>query len=210
LIHAALARSEGEIIGTGLTHATLERAQECLDEVWQEADFGTPELTMAWLGKARHTIVKLYDNWPTTAGEPIELEHEVRRVIEDVTWIGFVDRVETSPDGLRIIDYKTSTTAVSEVEAAESVQLAFYASALETEGRHVADAQLWYPRTGTKSLTTRALDLSRLDELSTEMAAITTAIRDEDWRPRPGSHCDRCGFRLSCPAWPETADAFLP
>ena len=69
---------------------------------------------------------------------------------------------------------------------------------------------MWFPRTKAQSVTTRKLDLDRLDEIEEMMETITTAIAAEIWEPRVNDRCDRCSFRLSCPAWPEGRGAFLP
>ena len=210
LVHAALEKAESEILGTGKTHADPKRAVDHLEEVWLGADFGTPQLNTAWLGKAREVIEKLYANWPNADGVPIELEKKVTAVIDEVEWLGFIDRIEQTSGGLRIVDYKTSTQAMSKDDAAGSVQLGFYAAAVEDEGGDVAEAQFWYPRTRAKSISTRDLDVDHLDDMRNEMMTITSSIRAEDWVPKVGDQCERCSFRLSCPAWPEGKGAYLP
>ena len=210
LVHTALERGEREILGTGKVHADLERAIHFLELTWQEADFGTPELNNAWLGKAKETLTRLYENWPNRDGFPIELEKRVTMVIDDVEWLGFIDRLEQTSSGLRVVDYKTSATAMSKADAAESIQLGFYASAVAKEGGDVVHAQLWYPRVATKSVSTRDLDLDGLDRITLEMVQITSSIRSEDWSPNVGGQCKRCSYRLSCPAWPEGKGAYLP
>lgn len=209
LIHETLERAEGEILGSGRPHADPSRALEVLEEVWEQASFGTPELDQAWLGKAREVISKLYENWPTPDGIPVLLETRVSHEVDGVTWVGVVDRVERAPAGLRVVDYKTSTSAVTKDEAAVSLQLGFYALALDG-GEHVAQAEFWYPRTKTKSVTTRSFDISRISEVRQVMSEITSAVGAEDWSPKVGRHCDRCDFKLSCPAWPEGRGAFIP
>lgn len=210
LIHSALEKAERSIIGKGVLHADIEHAIECLEEVWVDADFGTPELNRAWLGKGAEAITKLYERWPAKDGVPIDLERKVEAVIEDVPWVGVIDRIESITEGLRVVDYKTSTTAMSIDDAAESLQLGFYSTALEAEGDHVAEAQFWYPRTGTKSVSTRSLDIDGLENVRKEMERVTTSIRSENWAPTVGAACERCAFRMSCPAWPEGSGAFLP
>lgn len=210
LVHSAIEMAEREVIGTGSRHSEKERALQCLEEVWQTADFGSDQLNQAWLGKAVETVGKLYDNWPNPNGRPIALETRVERVIAGVPWIGVVDRVEDTGEGLRVVDYKTSTRAMYVEDAAESIQLAFYATAItEQMGRPVAEAQFWYPRTSAKSVTKRSLDFEGVGEIEERMESITDAIRAEEWAPSPGRHCERCSFRLSCPAWPEGRGAFV-
>jgi len=131
LVHAALEKAERPIIGTGLHHAAVDHAIECLEDVWADADFGTPELNRAWLRKAIDAITKLYERWPSRDGVPIDLEMKVEAVIAGVPWVGVIDRIESTQEGLRIVDYKTSTTAMTVAEAAESLQLGFYSIALD-------------------------------------------------------------------------------
>jgi len=210
LVHAALEKAERPIIGTGLHHAAVDHAIECLEDVWVDAEFGTPELNRAWLRKAIDAITKLYERWPSKDGVPIDLEMKVEAVIAGVPWVGVIDRIESTQEGLRIVDYKTSTTAMTVAEAAESLQLGFYSIALDAGDDRVAEAQLWYPRTGTKSISTRSLDMESLEKVGEEMERVTTAIRSENWAPAVGSLCERCAFQMSCPAWPEGSGAFLP
>lgn len=211
LVHAALERAEADVVDTSEKHADLDHALHCLEQVWEGASFGTEELNIAWLAKARAAVTKLYENWPPRAGVPIGLEMKVEMDIAGITWRGVVDRVERTAAGIRIVDYKTSTTAMGLADAAESIQLAFYSDAVEAaRGEPVVAAELWYPRARAKSLTTRRLDPDRRDEIRARMEQVTRAIRGEDWSPTAGNHCERCSFRLSCPAWPEGRGAFLP
>lgn len=211
LVHSALEKAERPVIGTNRRHGEVSHTVECLEEVWADADFGTPELNTAWLDKAKDVVLKLYDNWPNSDGVPIELEMRVEAVVEGVQWIGVIDRIESTSAGtLRVVDYKTSTQAMTVKDAAESVQLGFYATALMTEGRDVAEAQLWYPRTSAKSVSIRSFDMDGLDGVQDQLERVTRAIRSEDWEPKVGAPCERCAFRLSCPAWPEGSGAYLP
>jgi superfamily I DNA/RNA helicase/RecB family exonuclease len=209
LAHEILERAESEIIGTGERHATLDRVLELTDEVWESADFGGPELNRAWKQKAVDMLTKLYERWPGK-GEPIKVELDVSSEIGGVRWTGRVDRLERSADGLRVIDYKSSGNAITKDEAAHSIQLAFYAMAVqEGWGEEVVASEMWYPRTKSRSVTTRSVAIHELDSITEEMAAVADAIRSEDWTPRVSNDCKRCIFRRSCPAWAEGRGAFL-
>jgi RecB family exonuclease len=138
------------------------------------------------------------------------VEREVVTDIESVTWLGRIDRVEQVGDGKVVVDYKTGATPPTIEEARHSIQLGFYAAALARGGDRVAGAEFWYPRAPGKSVVTRRLDMSTLADLTSEMVEVTRAILAEEWAPRVGNHCQRCVFRLSCPAWPEGRGAYLP
>lgn len=211
LVHKALEDAESEIVGTDESHATLESALEHLDRIWEEANFGSPELDTAWLEQGVAALTHLYENWPTPDATPIGLEEKVQATIEGVVWNGVVDRVEESDTGIRIVDYKTTKSPPGVEPTKSSVQLGFYASALEiASDKEVMEASMWFPRAKGKKVVKRSLDLDRMDDIQAEMARVTRAIRDELWDPEPSDNCKRCDFRTSCPAWPEGRGAYLP
>ncbi|HSK07843.1 MAG TPA: hypothetical protein VK990_10010, partial [Acidimicrobiia bacterium] len=74
----------------------------------------------------------------------------------------------------------------------------------------VIGAEMWFPRAKGKGFVKRTLDLALIDEVRRKMEDVTHSIRDEAWEPRVSIRCDRCEFRLSCPAWPEGKGAYLP
>lgn len=212
LIHSALEQAEMQILGSNLRHNTVEAALKALRAEWTKADFGTGPLNQAWLAKAERIVTKLYEAWPDSAGVPVELEKKVSLEVDGVMWHGVIDRLERVDDGLRVIDYKTGQNMPSLDEAEVSIQLGFYAiaiNALEDQPNVVA-AELWYPANKSVSLTTRKLKIERLPEVEESMRQLTVAIAEERWKPRVSSHCDRCTFKSSCPAWPEGRGAFLP
>jgi RecB family exonuclease len=210
LVHDALERAEKEIVGTGRRHADLEDALRHLDEVWEAADFGSPQLDAAWLAHARATIIRLYENWPSD-GEPIALEHSVSGEVGGVEWVGVIDRLERNAEGLRVIDYKTSRNPPKIPDAKRSIQLAFYTSAVAYEtGEEVVGAEMWFPRVDAKSITKRSLDLDTLGEVMEQMETVSAGVVAEAWEPRVNEYCHRCDFRLSCPAWTEGKGAYLP
>ena len=153
-------------------------------------------------------FTKLYERWPGK-GEPVEVELDISADIEGVRWIGRVDRLERGAEGLRVVDYKTSTTAASKADAGASVQLAFYALAVEESRGPVVASEMWFPRDRGKTTAVRSVALHDLPALTEHMADITRSIRSEDWEPRVGKQCARCAFRKSCPAWPEGRGAYL-
>jgi RecB family exonuclease len=209
LTHEILEIAEREIIGDDRLHSDLSRVLQIIEEVWEAADFGTPELNNAWKLKAIEMLTKLYDNWPGK-GHPVEVELDVETEIGGVRWIGRIDRLERSAQGLRVVDYKTGTQAPTKSDAAGSIQLGFYARAVAEIHGEVVASEMWFPRTKTKSVTTRQFALHQLPEVEQTMVDITAGIRDENWPPRVSNDCKRCGFRRSCPAWPEGTGAFLP
>lgn len=208
LCHDILEKAEDEVIDSGVRHADFDRVREIIDEVWEEdADFGLPDLTVAWKAKAVEMLEKLYDRWPGK-GDPIAVEMEVESEIGGVTWVGRVDRVEQTADGVRVVDYKTGTRVPTKDDAAESIQLGFYAGAVSDQVGDVVASEMWFPRADTVSVSTRQFAMFGLTDVHQKMEELTTQILAEDWTPNVGTHCKRCPFIRSCPAWPEGRGAF--
>ena len=210
LVHSALEAAETEVIGSGRHHTELADALRHLEAVWAGADFGTPQLNAAWLEHAREAVTRLYTLWPSD-GVPLELEKKVQTVIDDVEWVGYIDRLERTAAGLKVVDYKTTKSPPTVENSKRSLQLGFYAAAIEEAlGEPVEEAQMWFPRVEAKSVTKRSLDIGLLDEVRDAMTEVTRSIKDERWEPRVSERCKNCEFRLSCPAWPEGTGAYLP
>jgi RecB family exonuclease len=210
LIHRALELAEKEIIGSGRDHAEGDRAIEILESVWEDANFGTPALTSAWLVVAREAVSKLYERWPGS-GEPVQIEMVVSADIDGLAWAGKVDRVERTAEGLRVVDYKTGTSTQTYDEAAQSIQLGFYVIAVgEMLGEPVHAAEFWYPRSSAQSVSTRPFDIDQLGQVRNALVEVGRGILEENWEPRLNAHCDRCPFNLSCPAWSGDSGAYVP
>lgn len=207
LCHRVLELAEAEVIGSELRHAELRRVLAIVDEVWESADFGSPPLNQAWKAKAVAMFETLYAKWPGH-GPVVAVEEQVTLDVDGVPWVGVIDRVEKVGDGVGIVDLKTSTTAPSTTDAAESLQLGFYALARDTAP--VKSASMWFPRVRSVKLTTRKLDIDNLDGVRERITNITKAVGNERWEARIGSQCKRCEFRNTCPLWPEGRGGFLP
>lgn len=210
LCHTVLERAESEVIGTDAPHADIARVKELINETWEGADFGTPELNAAWRSKAVEMFEKLYERWPGR-GRVETVEESVELEVEGVRWVGLIDRIERTPNGLKVVDLKTGTGVPSVPEAGESLQLGFYVAARTSEHDPVLAASFWYPRKkDSVSVTTRSFDMAKLDSVRERMRSITQSILEERWEPRIGSHCKWCSFRNTCPLWPEGRGGFLP
>jgi ATP-dependent exoDNAse (exonuclease V) beta subunit len=207
LLHRVFERTEEAAMKRGAEHGDLPTALRILDEEFDPAAFGSEAWARAWKARAARITTKLYETWPG-GGPTVELEQRVTTEIDGVLWSGRVDRIERRPEGRFIIDYKTGTTIPSLPDAAQSVQLGFYVLATDSPEDPVAGAELWFPATKAKGLTTRKFDMANLGIVKQAMAAAQRGIFEEDWTPSPGPACERCPVRPVCPEWPEGREAF--
>ncbi len=212
LVHAVLERVEGAAVERGDHHGTLEEAEAALGDLLKPGMFGGGAFDEAWRNRARTALENIYSLWPSP-GLPVGAETNLSIERDGTHWIGRADRIERRDGGLAIVDYKTGSLVTAE-EAATSLQLGFYVIAAR-EDAAIADfgtaltAEMWFPLHRLKrSIATRSLDMSRLEEIESRMTAVGAGIADEDWTPTPGPQCERCPVRLACPGVADGREAF--
>jgi ATP-dependent exoDNAse (exonuclease V) beta subunit len=213
LVHDVLDAAEASAIEAGAGRSTVDEAIRQLDLLFDPDEFGGSPFAESWHDRAKHGLTKLYDNWPAPARAVRLVEHQLEAAIDGVRWTGRADRIDGDPAGLTVVDYKTSTQALTAEDAAISLQLGYYIIAAtrdESVSRlgTITGAEFWYPMTKTKSVTTRSFDMARLGEVEARMTAVADGILNEDWTPQPGTHCERCSLRPLCPAWAEGGPDF--
>jgi DNA helicase-2/ATP-dependent DNA helicase PcrA len=123
-------------------------------------------------------------------------------MVEGVKVIGRIDRTDRLPDGsIAIVDYKTGSPRDQE-DADKSLQLSIYALATEQDWKQLPLRLSFYNlETNTTSETKRTLEeLTVVKHKITEVAA---AIGAGKFDPKPGLHCNSCGFREVCPVQEE-------
>ena len=213
LIHDTLESVEKQAVADGRPHGTLDEALKELTRRLDPYDFGGPPFSDSWLQRATDGLARLYGNWPAPKRAGAVLEHQLDTEIAGVKWTGRADRIDVSPAGVTVVDYKTSKTPVTLTEAGESLQLGFYALAAQRDDSfrslgEVVGAEFWYPMAKNKKVATQKFKMEALEEVEARLTAIATGIQNEDWSPNPGPHCDRCGLRSVCPAWADGGPEF--
>jgi len=191
---------------------TIGEAIANLDIVWADSDMPDDSVGRAWLERARGMLTDTYEGWPSAA-TPIELEVDLPITFDGVSWTGRDDRIERIDDGIRVVDYKTGSV-VSKADAAESIQLGYYALAAsehEDLARHgpVTEAAFWFLKQRNKGgIATREFDMGNLGGVKDTMRMVADGIRTEAFVPLPGSHCRSCEAYSVCPAQSVGAEAF--
>ncbi len=194
--------------------STVNEALEYLDEMFSPIDFGGEPFARSWHNRAVDTISRMYE-WNMLRHEPVGLEQGLTMEVDGTRWRGVADRIDRIEGGLRIVDYKTSSTSPTQKEAAASLQLGFYFLAarqqprLANEGEPVA-GEFWYPSQSLKTkFATRAFDPALADDVEAEIRRITAGIVAEEFPPEPGPPCESCPVRPVCPEFPEGTDTFI-
>jgi DNA helicase-2/ATP-dependent DNA helicase PcrA len=130
----------------------------------------------------------LFRIWETE--RPFELH------LDGITVAGRADVILDKEGGvetaLAILDYKTSTSVLSEHE----LQLQVYANAGRREGLDVRAAYVHDLNAGVRSAV--PIDETALAKSESTLTEASIRLRKRDYRPNPGVRCRRCEVRTVC------------
>lgn len=136
---------------------------------------------------------------------PTAREALVEMVLEpDIVLRGYVDRLDDSTLGLRVLDYKTGRSPSQAWEQSAMFQLRFYAMIVTNSlGELPSRLQLMYLGNGeVLTYIPDAEDLRRFErKIRALWKAMVTAAERDDFRPRPSSRCSWCCHQDICPAF---------
>jgi superfamily I DNA/RNA helicase/RecB family exonuclease len=220
VVHALADRiSRNELGGSGDIDQVVEELMVHVDQVWEEIPFRTPWSASREREEAQSALTRfLAWHHRADARTVLKTEQEVRASVtlpdgSEVALRGYADRLEIDDDGrVVVIDLKTTKYPPQDGEIATNAQLGFYQLAVEQGALdHLLDqpgvpggAELWQLRKETRG----NLKVQRQDPLEPDgdrpieeqLGEAAAIIRSEVFPTRPGQQCERCDFRLMCPA----------
>jgi superfamily I DNA/RNA helicase/RecB family exonuclease len=189
---------------------TLERLLELAGEGWAKTDI-RPRAVAVEQRRTLDTLLTQYYEYEIAPGldaEVVAVERRFKFELGASTVTGFIDRIDRRPTGgLRLIDYKTSKSAMPLAEAQQDLQLALYALACRevpelAELGELESLVYLYPRLVSYGKLTR-----RLQTVAPESAHRTEArvlgmvaqIAAEEFTFSPEADCQWCEFKRICP-----------
>ncbi|MEI2641398.1 MAG: PD-(D/E)XK nuclease family protein [Candidatus Nanopelagicales bacterium] len=159
----------------------------------------------AVLAQARALLEAYFVMEDPTQVVPEQREQLVEVVLEDEFVLrGYVDRLDSTAAGLRVVDYKTGRSPGPMWEQSAMFQLRFYALIVHrATGRLPHRLQLLY--LGNGEVLTYHPDAEDLDRFERKLRALWTAITRaadrSDWRPNQSKKCQWCSHQALCPAF---------
>lgn len=211
LVHAALER----IFDLPAAQRTPEAGVSLLPGQWEgliaeepelaalsDGSEGVPDLA-EWLAEAANLVNRWFTLENPQYLEPAERELYVEAECEGLTLRGYVDRLDVAPDGrMRVVDYKTGRSPSELFEGKALFQMKFYALVLwRTRGVIPTLLQLVY----LKDAQVLRYEPVEAELIATERkmkalwAAIETAAKNGDWRPKKSRLCSFCHHQDKCP-----------
>lgn len=137
--------------------------------------------------------------------QPLHREQLIEVQLEqDFLLRGYIDRLDETDHGLRVVDYKTGRAPGQAWEQSAMFQLRFYGLLVHrATGRLPQRLQLLY--LGSGEVLTYEPDEEDLQRFERKLRALWTAITRAadrgDWRPKPGKRCQWCSHQQICPAF---------
>jgi len=136
--------------------------------------------------------------------QPLAVEGKIQGYlqVENLEFLisGRYDRLDFLPDGLELIDYKSSREVKLPDSQEIDIQIGLYYLALEqTYRQSLKYLSLLFLRTGEK--VQFQASASHKQQVETLISHLAVRLRyDRGWEPTPGEHCDRCSFARYCAA----------
>lgn len=180
-------------------------ARELWAEFEKESDYlelgldETEALAFRW--KAWQSIVGLWDLEDPRSTQVKETEQRVSVEIDGVPFSGIVDRVDLTPKGLVVTDYKSGKAPSQRFESKKLKQVLLYAAAIEAlTGEPPVGARLHY--LGQRSVSTWVTEANLegvVTDLRQSWADILANSRSGKFKTQTGPLCAWCPYVAHCP-----------
>ncbi len=188
-----------------------------LDTVWSELTFDAPWQSAVQREAARDAL-RAFLGWHSgrpdreLLGAEVPFEVTFEAGGEQIHLRGSLDRIERDPDGrTRVVDFKTSKTAVTKEETAGHPQLATYQAAVAVGALDELGASR--DCGGAELVMLRQINAKGLPKICAQDACADAEnpqwamdllgeaarrLREEQFTPRPSEACDMCEYRRCC------------
>jgi RecB family exonuclease len=183
------------------TTASLDETVGVYQRAWRSEGYRSEEHERRRFDQGRDALAAFYEREIVSGPPPSHIERHFRVKLEDVIVTGSIDRVDEGPDGVVLIDYKTSEIddpEQADEEAKGSLQLLVYALAYqELTGRMPDRLELRYVLTGRVGSTEP--DRALLEKTRGRIHWIAESIRAGSFAARPSERtCSICACRPIC------------
>lgn len=205
IIHSAM-----KFIHTpGILSPTLEQALEYFSNSWNPTVFASPDEERAAFTQGAKIIQDYYQRNNPANFNIISLESrfqiEIGKTVHKHIVSGIIDRIDRTPNGFEIIDYKTAKKMPAQESAETSLQLSIYLKAFlsrypnEKDNLNNITVSLYYLKHGMKLSARRTNE--QLAETETQFLEIIDLIEEKKFEPNISPLCDWCGYQNICPMW---------
>lgn len=193
----------------GILSPTLNQAMEYFGNSWNPAVFDSELEERAAFSQGIKMIQDYYSKNNPVEFNIVDLESrfqiEIQEESEKHVVSGIIDRIDKTPEGFEIIDYKTTKKMPSQEKVDNDLQLSVYLQAFlsrypeQSANLDKIKVSLYYLKHGVKLSAKRNMDqLKKSREIFLEAIKL---IKDGKFEPAISPLCDWCGYQNRCPMW---------
>ena len=185
------------------------RLLQLLEEEWDSSGFFYSDQEKEFKLQGNEIFKRYFSSFKESPPNVIAREEKFSFSIDDIKVTGAIDRIDKTKRGNHVVDHKTSSTTTS---AKSSMQLAIYSMYLEQSddaklGGLPESANLYFLREEEKPLKSHHFEPEELLEKEEEIKAVAQGIKNREFSPLTGRHCDWCDYKnFICPAWEESSN----
>ncbi len=205
-----------ELVFGNIIHAVLQRFHEpdkdlskdrilrLLEEEWKKGEFDYVVREEKFKEQGIDILTRYHESISNDPPHVLKTEEKFAFDIGPITIRGAIDRIDNTPEGITILDYKTSKTPSS---AKSNLQLAVYSMYLEqlddkNIGGLPVSASLYFLREEEKPLRSHSFTTDQIGETKEKIIEVAAGIKRKEFQAQTGKHCDWCDYKnLACPAW---------
>ena len=184
-------------------YTSIEDFLRAFDDAWRNEGFLTREHEEQRKRAGVEALARFYHEEEASGQKPTEVEREFGFSLGATRVRGRFDRVDETPEGTVIVDYKSSDVTeqkAADKRARESLQLKIYALAQQAmTGRLPARVELRFLESGLAGRHTPTAQ--NLAEAESAITAAAAGIRARRFEPTPGYQaCRYCAYNQICPS----------
>ena len=187
------------------TEQNKERILQLLNDNWESLGFDYETQEADFKRQGIELLSNYYEYLKQYPANVVEREFPFSFKIEDIIINGKIDRIDKGEIGYNVIDYKTSKKAT---KANKNIQLAIYSMYLQQEkqlafGGLPESTALYFLRE-EEPIRDHKFTNTELIEMRENILEVGKNIRNQEFSPCKGFHCDWCDYKtLLCPEWEE-------
>ena len=180
-----------------------------MEEEWKKGEFDYVVREEKFKEQGIEMLTRYQKFTSTDPPDVIRAEEKFAFDIGPITIRGAIDRIDKTPDGISIVDYKTSKTPTS---AKSNLQLAVYSMYLEQLDDKIIgglpiSASLYFLREDEKPMRSHSFTNDQIGETKEKIIEVAAGIKRKEFQAITGKHCDWCDYKnFICPAWEDSSN----
>ena len=164
---------------------------------WRKIHLSDPDQKERLMQRGRELLKNFVDMQSKRPGKPELFEKSFEIELPNARLTGRIDRVDKTPSGLAVIDYKTGKK--NDAKLKKDLQLPIYSLACkEIFGEYPSSLIFMFLRDG--KIHEDSFEPETLEAKRTEIEDRIEKINSSDFTATPGFVCGFCDFRRICPA----------